>query len=84
MSPASNPSMRRFRTGSAILLVCMSLPVADRLGGRVGAEVAALCVFILLFFAWFAVGLLMDAMWGGNAGKAAEPGYAPGAYFSQP
>jgi hypothetical protein len=84
MSPASNPSMRRFRTGSAILLVCMSLPVADRLSGQVGAEVAALCVFILLFVAWFAVGLVIDAMWGGNASEAAEPGYASGPYLSQP
>ncbi len=76
MSPASKRSMRRFRNGSAILLICLSLPVADRFREEVGAEMAAFWVFIFLFIAWFAVGLLMDALWRPKAGDVTALGYA--------
>ena len=85
MSPNSNSSMQRVRVGSAILLICLSLPVADRLREELGAELAAFCVFATLFMTWFAIGLAMDALWGKGAGQAAEPGYpAKGQYLSQP
>jgi uncharacterized membrane protein YdfJ with MMPL/SSD domain len=76
MSPVSHSSMRRFRVGAAVLLVCMSLPLADRLSVAVGAEMAAFLVFMFLFTAWLAVGLVLDAMWGSRATEAAELGHA--------
>lgn len=84
MVPASNASKRRFRVGSATLLVCLSLPVADRLSGAVGPETAALGVFVLLFIGWCALGLLMDGLWRKSVGVTADPANDPGGYFSRP
>ena len=85
MSLDAKHSVRRFRDGSAILLVCLSLPVADLVSEEVGAEMAAFGIFVLIFIAWLGIGLLMDALWGPKASEMDDFGYAPnGDYLSQP
>ena len=76
MSSASSYNMRRVHVGSTILLICMSLPIADLLREDFGPEAAALGVFLFLFVAWSGLRLLTDVLWGREANEPAEPGPA--------